>query len=114
MRRFDHVGITVGDLEAAVVFFSMTSSSGEDVPRGLDFRFNQNRFNVAVSRAKCLSVVVSSLPIIWFHGFALLVAAIPLWRADRERAERERSAHRVAREASPGRIGNLGEVFPSG
>ena len=24
-----------------------------------------------------------SLPIIWFHGFALLVAAIPLWREDR-------------------------------
>jgi predicted RecB family nuclease len=46
--------------EAAVVFFSMTSSTGEDVPRGLEFLFNQNRFNVAVSRAKCLSVVVSS------------------------------------------------------
>jgi hypothetical protein len=27
-----------------------------------------------------------SLPIIWFHGFALLVAAIPLWREDRARA----------------------------
>lgn len=26
-----------------------------------------------------------SLPIIWFHGFALLVAAIPLWREDRAR-----------------------------
>jgi Glycosyltransferase family 87 len=26
-----------------------------------------------------------SLPIIWFHGLALLVAAIPLWRADRAR-----------------------------
>jgi predicted RecB family nuclease len=46
--------------EAAVVFFSMTSSSGDDVPRGLEFLFNQNRFNVAVSRAKCLSVVVCS------------------------------------------------------
>ena len=46
--------------EAAVVFFSMASSSGEDVPRGLEFLFNRNRFNVAVSRAKCLSVVVSS------------------------------------------------------
>jgi hypothetical protein len=27
-----------------------------------------------------------SLPIIWFHGFAVLVAAIPLWREDRARA----------------------------
>jgi predicted RecB family nuclease len=46
--------------EAAVVFFSMASSSGEDVPRGLAFLFNRNRFNVAISRAKCLSVVVCS------------------------------------------------------
>lgn len=46
--------------EAAVVFFSMASSSGEDVPRGLEFLFNRNRFNVAVSRAKCLSVVACS------------------------------------------------------
>ncbi len=29
-----------------------------------------------------------SLPIIWFHGFALLVAAIPLWREDRMHRER--------------------------
>jgi uncharacterized protein len=46
--------------EAAIVFFSMTSSSGEDVPRGLEFLFNQNRLNVAVSRAKCMPVVVCS------------------------------------------------------
>jgi hypothetical protein len=46
--------------EAPVVFFSMASSTGEDVPRGLEFLFNRNRFNVAVSRAKCLSVVVCS------------------------------------------------------
>src|SRR6185436_2979695 len=46
--------------EAAVVFFSMASSSGEDVPRGLEFLFNRNRFNVAISRARCLSVVACS------------------------------------------------------
>ncbi len=46
--------------EAAVVLFSMTSSSGDDVPRGLEFLFNRNRFNVAISRAKCLSVLVCS------------------------------------------------------
>jgi len=46
--------------EAAIVFFSMTSSSGDDVPRGLEFLFNRNRFNVAMSRAKCLSVLVCS------------------------------------------------------
>jgi uncharacterized protein len=46
--------------QAAVVFFSMASSSGEDIPRGLDFLFSRNRLNVAVSRAKCLSYVVAS------------------------------------------------------
>jgi predicted RecB family nuclease len=46
--------------QAAVVFFSMASSGGEDVPRGLDFLFSRNRLNVAVSRAKCLSYVVAS------------------------------------------------------
>jgi predicted RecB family nuclease len=46
--------------EAPVVFFSMASSSGDDVPRGLEFLFNRNRFTVAISRAKCLSVVVGS------------------------------------------------------
>jgi predicted RecB family nuclease len=57
-------GVEVGTVDkfqgrqAAVVFFSMASSSGEDVPRGLEFLFNRNRFNVAISRAKCLSVVV--------------------------------------------------------
>jgi len=36
------------------------SSSGEDVPRGLDFLFSRNRLNVAVSRAKCLAHVVAN------------------------------------------------------
>jgi len=46
--------------EAPVVFFSMASSSGEDVPRGLEFLFSRNRFNVAISRARALAVVVCS------------------------------------------------------
>jgi uncharacterized protein len=59
-------GIRIGTVDkfqgqqAAVVFFSMASSSGEDVPRGLDFLFSRNRLNVAVSRAKCLSYVVAN------------------------------------------------------
>ena len=36
----------------------MTCSTGEDVPRGLDFLFSANRLNVAVSRAQCLAVLV--------------------------------------------------------
>ena len=46
--------------EAAVVFYSMATSSGDDVPRDLQFLFEQNRFNVAVSRARALSVLVCS------------------------------------------------------
>ena len=46
--------------EAPVLFFSMASSSGEDVPRGLEFLFNRNALNVAISRARALAVVVCS------------------------------------------------------
>ena len=46
--------------EAPVVFYSMASSSGDDVPRGLDFLFSRNRLNVAISRAKCLAYLVAS------------------------------------------------------
>ena len=59
-------GVEVGTVdkfqgrEAAVVFYSMASSSGEDVPRGLDFLMSRNRLNVAVSRAQCLAYVACS------------------------------------------------------
>ncbi len=46
--------------EAAVVFYSMATSSGDDVPRDVGFLFEQNRFNVAVSRARAMSVLVCS------------------------------------------------------
>jgi predicted RecB family nuclease len=44
--------------EAAAVVVSMCASSIEDCPRGAEFLLNPNRLNVAVSRAKCLAVVV--------------------------------------------------------
>ncbi len=59
-------GVRVGTVDrfqgqqAAVVFYALTCSSGEDVSRGLDFLFNANRLNVAVSRAQCLAVLVHS------------------------------------------------------
>jgi predicted RecB family nuclease len=46
--------------EAAVVFYSMASSSPDDMPRGLEFLFSLNRLNVAISRARCLAVLVAS------------------------------------------------------
>jgi uncharacterized protein len=46
--------------EAAVAFFSMATSSGAELPRNLEFLFSRNRLNVAVSRARCLAVLVCS------------------------------------------------------
>ncbi len=46
--------------EAAVVFYSLAASSSEDVSHGIEFLLNPNRFNVAISRARCLAFVVYS------------------------------------------------------
>ena len=46
--------------EAAVVIVSMATSRGTEAPRGTEFLFNPNRFNVAISRAQCLAIVVHS------------------------------------------------------
>jgi len=56
-------GIRVGTVdkfqgqEAPVCLVSMTASSADETPRGLDFLFSLNRINVAVSRAKGLALV---------------------------------------------------------
>jgi uncharacterized protein len=47
-------GVQVGP----VVFFTMTTSSAQDMPRGPEFLFSRNRLNVAVSRARCLAYLV--------------------------------------------------------
>jgi uncharacterized protein len=46
--------------EAAVVIYSMATSSSETLPRDAAFLFDKNRFNVAISRAQCVSVIVCS------------------------------------------------------
>jgi uncharacterized protein len=46
--------------EGAVVMISLASSSGDSIPRGIEFLFSRNRLNVAISRARCLAVVVAS------------------------------------------------------
>jgi len=46
--------------EAAVVLVSMTTSTAEDVSRGLEFLYSRNRLNVAISRARCLAIVLAS------------------------------------------------------
>jgi superfamily I DNA and/or RNA helicase len=46
--------------EAAVVVISMATSSGDDLPRQIEFLYSRNRLNVAVSRARCLAVIIAS------------------------------------------------------
>jgi len=46
--------------EAPVVFYSMATSTPEDAPRGMEFLYSLNRFNVAISRARCVAVLVAS------------------------------------------------------
>jgi uncharacterized protein len=59
-------GVRVGTVdkfqgqEAAVCLVSMTASSADEVPRGLEFLFSRNRINVAVSRARALALVFGS------------------------------------------------------
>jgi predicted RecB family nuclease len=46
--------------EAPVCLVSMTTSSGEELPRDIDFLFSLNRINVAVSRAQVSATVFAS------------------------------------------------------
>jgi uncharacterized protein len=38
----------------------MATSSSEEIPRNVEFLFSRNRLNVAISRARCLAVLVAS------------------------------------------------------
>jgi predicted RecB family nuclease len=46
--------------EAAIVLISMATSSGDDLPRNIEFLYSKNRLNVAISRARCLAVIFAS------------------------------------------------------
>ena len=46
--------------EAPVCLVSMATSSGNELPRNIEFLFSVNRLNVAVSRAQALSIVFAS------------------------------------------------------
>ena len=59
-------GFSVGTVDkfqgqqAPVVIYSLTTSSPEDAPRGMEFLYSLNRLNVATSRAKAMSILVGS------------------------------------------------------
>jgi predicted RecB family nuclease len=46
--------------QAPVVIYSMTTSTPEDAPHGMEFLYSLNRLNVAISRAQCIAVIVAS------------------------------------------------------
>ena len=73
LREALPAGVRVGTVdkfqgqEAAVCFFSMATSSGEEIPRNLEFLFSRNRLNVAISRARCLAVLVCNPELLHIH-----------------------------------------------
>jgi uncharacterized protein len=46
--------------EAAIVIYSMATSAPEDAPRGMEFLYSLNSLNVAVSRARCASILIAN------------------------------------------------------
>jgi uncharacterized protein len=70
-------GVAVGTVdkfqgrEAAVVFFTMTTSTAADISRSGEFLFSRNRFNVAVSRARCLAYLVCTEDLLNSRGRTL-------------------------------------------
>ena len=46
--------------EAPVIIYSVATSSLDEAPRGMDFLFSPNRFNVAVSRARTRFIMVAN------------------------------------------------------
>jgi len=46
--------------EAPIAIYSMATSSHADAPRGMEFLYSSNRFNVAISRAKCMAILIAS------------------------------------------------------
>ncbi|MEO8464497.1 MAG: TM0106 family RecB-like putative nuclease [Gammaproteobacteria bacterium] len=59
-------GVRVGTVDkfqgqqAPIVIVSLTTSTPDDAPRGMDFLYSGNRLNVATSRAKALCILVGN------------------------------------------------------
>jgi uncharacterized protein len=63
--------------EAPVCLVSMTSSSADEIPRGMDFLFSLNRINIAVSRAQVLSLVFARPRLLEVSASSGLTSASP-------------------------------------
>lgn len=66
LRRTLPEGARVGTVdkfqgqEAEAVIVSMATSNGDTLPRNIEFLYSKNRLNVAISRARCLALLVAS------------------------------------------------------
>lgn len=63
-ERLPHANVGTVDKfqgqEAPIVIYSMSTSSPDEAPRGMEFLYSANRLNVATSRAQCACVLVAS------------------------------------------------------
>jgi predicted RecB family nuclease len=65
-ERLSACGVRAGTVdrfqgqEAPVIIYSLTTSTSEDAPRGMEFLYSLNRLNVATSRARCACILVGS------------------------------------------------------
>lgn len=46
--------------EAPIAIYSMATSTYADAPRGMEFLYSANRINVAISRARCMAILIAS------------------------------------------------------
>jgi predicted RecB family nuclease len=66
LKRILPAGARVGTVdkfqgqEAELVIVSMTTSSEQDLSRHVEFLYSRNRLNVAISRARCLAIVIAN------------------------------------------------------
>ncbi len=71
--------------EAEVVIVSMATSGADDMPRDASFLLSRNRLNVAISRARCLSILVASpglLDIVANNVDEMRLANVFCWAAE--------------------------------
>jgi len=82
---------------APLVFFSMATSSGDDLPRNLEFLVSRNRLNVAISRAQSLAMLAASPKLLEIHcrtieQMRMVNALSDSWRRLRDSAGRHHDA----------------------
>jgi len=91
--------------EAEVVIVSMTTSGADDMPRDASFLLSRNRFNVAISRARCLAVIVASpglLDLVANSIDEMRLANLLCWAADFADESRGRISTKSAEDSELG------------